>query len=225
MPNARVKFRSAFFGALTAGFLWETTNLLFASFAGLTTRYTAIYSSFAIVLVFMIWLYLSWLILLIGASIAYHHQHPQQLRRPQDILPLGADMHERLALQAMVNIARASDGPSGTNPTLEDLARTQQVPAEALERVLGVLEADGLVCRTNDLPACFLPARPVDRIHLNEILRGSRETQDGLDEPVEKLFQEIDHSYYSALGKRTLAEFLRQYDNENQGHQREDSLI
>jgi len=225
VPNSRVKFRSAFFGALTAGFLWETMNLLFASFAGVTTRYTAIYSSFAIVLVFMIWLYLSWLILLIGASIAYHHQHPQQLRRPQDILPLSTRMHEQLALQAMVDIVHASDGLSGRIPTLEDLARARQVPVEVLSRVLGVLEADGLVCRSSDLPACFLPARPSDRIRLNEILRGSRETQDGLDEPVEKLLQDLDRNYHSALGKQTLAEFLSQYDNENQGRQREDSLI
>jgi membrane protein len=61
VPNTRVKIKSAFFGALVAGFLWESVGVFFTSFVGASTSYTAIYSGFAIVLMFMIWLYLSWL--------------------------------------------------------------------------------------------------------------------------------------------------------------------
>lgn len=46
--------------------------------AGTSTRYAAIYSSFAILL-FLIWLYVSWLILLVGADVAFYRQHPQYL--------------------------------------------------------------------------------------------------------------------------------------------------
>ena len=77
VPNTRVKPLSALYGAIVAGLLWRWTGILFAGFAGGSTSYTAIYSGFAILLLFMIWLYLGWMILLIGASIAYYHQHPE----------------------------------------------------------------------------------------------------------------------------------------------------
>jgi membrane protein len=212
VPNTRVRFRSAFFGALTAGFLWESSSLLFASLVGGSTRYAAIYSSFAIMLVFMIWLYLSWLILLIGASIAYHHQHPQQLPRQEDKLPFSTRKHEQLALRTMMSIAREKDRQSEMKPTLENLARDQRVPVEVLDFVLSALEADGLIRRSNDQPPCYLPARASNRIRLIEILRGFRKAEDGLDDSVSKLLQEIDRGYESALGEQTLAEFLTQYD-------------
>ncbi|MCH7881586.1 MAG: YihY family inner membrane protein [Proteobacteria bacterium] len=222
VPNTRVRFRSAFFGALTAGFLWESSSLLFASLIGGSTRYTAIYSSLAIMLVFMIWLYLSWLILLIGASIAYHHQHPQQLRRQQDKLPFSTRQHEQLALRVMMSIAREHDSQSEMKPTLENLASDQQVPVEVLDFVLGALEADGLIRRSSGQPLCYLPARSSNCIRLIEIFRGLRKVEDGLDDPVSRLLQEIDYGYESALGEQTLADFLTQYDK---GHRGEDSLI
>jgi membrane protein len=105
VPNTRVKIKSAFFGAVVAGLLWESVGVLFTSFVGASTSYTAIYSGFAIVLMFMVWLYLSWLILLVGATIAYYHQHPERLKWQQAATRLSARMREQVALQVMRNIA------------------------------------------------------------------------------------------------------------------------
>ncbi|MCK4705250.1 MAG: YihY/virulence factor BrkB family protein, partial [Gammaproteobacteria bacterium] len=79
VPNTKVKIRSALIGAFIAGVLWETTGWLFASFVVNSGNYTVVYSSFAVLVLFMIWLYLSWLILLIGAAISYYHQHPNKI--------------------------------------------------------------------------------------------------------------------------------------------------
>jgi membrane protein len=77
LPNTKVKFSSALVGGIFAGVLWETTGWAFASFIVSSTKYAAIYSGFAILVMFMIWLYLSWLILLVGAQISYYHQQAQ----------------------------------------------------------------------------------------------------------------------------------------------------
>lgn len=79
VPNTTVKIRSALTGAFIAGILWETAGALFASFVVNSGNYTIVYSSFAVLILFMIWLYLSWLILLIGAAISYYHQHPNKI--------------------------------------------------------------------------------------------------------------------------------------------------
>ena len=107
VPNTKVQLSSALYGAVIAGALWETSGVLFTSFIGGSTSYTAIYSGLAILLVFMIWLYLSWIILLIGASISFYHQNPEQLKWKQENTHLSGRMRDQLALQAMVNIARA----------------------------------------------------------------------------------------------------------------------
>ena len=222
VPNTRVKFRSAFFGALTAGFLWESLSLLFASLVDGSTHYTAIYSSFAIMLVFMIWLYLSWLILLIGASIAYHHQHPLQLIQLKDTPPNSPRQNEQLALQVMMSIVRANDSQSEIKPTLDYLARDQQVPVEMIEPVLSGLKSDNLVSHSKDIPPCYLLARPSDHIRLKDILRGSRKVEDNFDDPVVDLLQNIELAYDSVLGEQTLVEFMAQYKD---GNRDEDSLI
>ena len=79
MPNTRVRVSAAFVGAAVAGLLWNTAGWAFASFVVSSTQYTAIYSAFAALIIFMIWLYVSWLILLIGANIAFYYQHPEYL--------------------------------------------------------------------------------------------------------------------------------------------------
>ncbi|MDZ7810879.1 MAG: YhjD/YihY/BrkB family envelope integrity protein [Arhodomonas sp.] len=92
VPNTRVRPAAAFAGALVAGVLWQSTGWVFASFVAGSTRYTAIYSAFAALILFMIWLYLSWLILLLGASVAVscpesvpaapaHRRHPPEPAR------------------------------------------------------------------------------------------------------------------------------------------------
>ena len=96
----------------------------------------------------MIWVYMSWLILLIGSSIAYYHQRPERLRWRNENVHLSARMREQLALQLMLNISRSHDQQSNTESSIENLARYQQVPVEILRRMLNALEADDLVRRS-----------------------------------------------------------------------------
>lgn len=79
VPQARVKARAALMGGLVAGFLWQTLSYGFAAFVAGATNYNAIYSSFAIIIFVLIWLYVGWLILLAGCQIAYYVQHPSRM--------------------------------------------------------------------------------------------------------------------------------------------------
>jgi membrane protein len=106
VPNTRVRFRSAMIGALAAAFLWQTVGWMFARFMVSSTQYTAVYSSLAILILFMIWVYIAWLILLIGASIAFYHQHPEYLTIRSRELRLSNRLRERLALLVAGHIVR-----------------------------------------------------------------------------------------------------------------------
>ena len=68
IPNTKVKLLSALYGAVVATILWKLIGSLFTAFIVDSTNYTAIYSGFAILIIFMIWIYMSWLIILTGGE-------------------------------------------------------------------------------------------------------------------------------------------------------------
>jgi membrane protein len=80
VPNTRVRLKPAALAGVLAGAAWAAVGALFTSFVVNVTRDEAIYSGFAIVLAAMIWLQLSWLILLLGAQLAFYLQNPEHLR-------------------------------------------------------------------------------------------------------------------------------------------------
>ena len=62
-------------GAAIAGILWEVGKNLFANSVGTSVRYSTIYGSLAVVPIFLIWLYITWIIVLLGLEISFTHQH------------------------------------------------------------------------------------------------------------------------------------------------------
>ena len=66
MPNVKVRFGAAVAGGILAGIAWEISGWAFASFVAASAQYSAVYSGLAIIVLFMMWTYYSWLIYLIG---------------------------------------------------------------------------------------------------------------------------------------------------------------
>jgi membrane protein len=169
IPNTRVRFGPALAGGAVGGILWQTAGWAFAAFAAGSTNYSAIYSSFAILILFMIWIYLSWLILLVGASVAFYLQNPQYVALSGDEPRLSNRMRERLALAVMARVAE--NFVAGRPPwTLQGLAQSLRVPQPAMERILAGLEAGNVLMENNDDPPGYLPARALDALSVRELL-------------------------------------------------------
>ena len=212
VPNTRVRFRSALTGGLVAGVLWEASGWGFASFVVKSAKYTAIYSGFAILIMFMIWLYLSWLIVLVGASVAYYHQHPESVTSYRRELRLSNRMQEKLALLVMFLVGNNyyDNLPA---LTLEEFAQSLNVPMEALEPIMEALEGYGLLSQTANEPPTYLPARPLDTAELKDVLdavRGANEIVDlkpqseSAELAVDQLVDHIDQAMAGALRGSTL---------------------
>ena len=147
VPNTRVKLRSALVGALIAGLLWQAIGQLFATFMSGSTKYAAIYAGLAILILFMIWLYTAWLILLIGANIAFYHQYPEYLGSRARDLRLSNRLRERLGLviAARVVTAHFSKDPPWT---ADGLAHAVGMPFTNVRNLLRILEGAGVLVRT-----------------------------------------------------------------------------
>ena len=169
VPHTRVRLRPALTGGLVAGVLWNAVGWLFAAFVSQASRYTAIYSGFATPILFMIWLYVGWLILLVGASIAFYRQHPEYLSGRQLTSHLSSADRERLALHAVCLIGERFYG-GGRPPDAEALSQHLLAPASAVEEVLDPLQRRGIVACNDADPPCYRPGCPWETTSVNDVL-------------------------------------------------------
>lgn len=169
MPNTRVRIVPALVGATVAGVLWQALGWGLAAFIASSTKYTAIYAGFAIVIFSMIWLYLNWLIVLVGASIACYHQYPALLVTPRREFRLSNRVKEKLALLVVTFIGRNfyTNAPAWS---LESLAGRIGVPALSVETVLTAIQRAGYITETADDPPRYIPARSFETIPVKELL-------------------------------------------------------
>ncbi len=212
MPNTNVRFASALVGGLAGGFLWATAGVIFAAFLANTTNIQAIYASFAIAIFALIWLYLNWLILLIGAQLAFYFQNPAYLRIGRREPRLSNAMRERLALNTMLLVGVAFRD-SAKNIDLRELAKKLRIPSITIAPIIAGLEDNGLLTTTekDDL----LPGREMTHISLGDIfdvVRVDGETGSHEDprwnSHVESLGTNIDEAIRQTLSQRSLADFI-----------------
>jgi len=212
MPNTKVAVRSALVGGLAGGIMWATLGMVFAAFLANSARTQAIYASFAIAITTLIWLYLNWIILLIGSQIAFYFQNPAYLRIGRREPRLSNAMRERVALNIMFLIGKEFRNPV-LGVTLSSLSRALRIPSITLAPIAAGLESNGLI--TTNENECLLPGREMSRIALSDILAVVR--RDGetgsfrdpkWDSPIELLGKSLDDAVAATLSEQTLAELL-----------------
>ena len=207
VPNTRVHFQSAVVGGVVAGVAWQAASLAFASFAVNASRYEAIYSSFAIGILLLIWLYINWIILLSGASISYYHQHEQAISSRREVRS-SPQVEERLALALMERVAKAFD--QGDEPPRQELlALDFGIPGDITQSVSDKLIRAGILHPGGDDGEELIPARSLDRIRLVDILSAVRADEDGLL----RRLPDVDAPQVEELADtrltRTLADWVR----------------
>ncbi len=216
IPNTLVKFTSALFGAFITTILWKISGSIFATFIVDSTNYTAIYSGFAILIIFMIWIYVNWLIILAGASFAYYHQHPDRISNKSQIIRLSCRLREKLALTIMQLIA--SSFQHNEKPwSLKKLTKKIRISETALQLVISSLLNNKLLTTSGDNNQYYIPSQSLENISLAMILHAVRsaeespslhpedvETVDQVNQMIEKLNTAIDQ----AVDHKTLKDLI-----------------
>jgi len=171
IPNTRVTLRAALIGGIVAGIGWLATGLIFASFVKTTGGTLVIYAGFAIVIVALIWLYISWLVLLLGAQLAFYVQNPQYLRPGHGEIRLNAGLRERVALSIMYLIV-SDFGSTRPRWSTNRLAEHLELPGAALGPIVTALEQRQLLVIADD--DTWLPARDPAVIELADVFDAIR---------------------------------------------------
>ena len=211
IPNVKVGYRSALAGGIFAGIAWQLTGWWFASFVASSGQYSAIYSGFAAIVLFMFWMYLSWLIFLVGGAVSYYHQNPRRMLYREEPV-FNERLKERLAFSVMY-LAGRDFLKGGAYWTDEALAKELNAPLTAVQDTLASLTEAGLLIEADDTERRYLPARDLGAIHLTDVLdsvrtcgvsRGAFEARPPGVEEVDPVMKRVDDAVKAAIAGETL---------------------
>ncbi|SFR55863.1 tRNA-processing RNAse BN [Marinobacter daqiaonensis] len=207
IPNTNVKLRYALIGGLIAGVAWQTAGLVFASFVAGSAKYAAIYSSFAIGIILLIWLYINWMILLLGSSIAFYLQNPGSVSKRREV-DLSPELQEQVALVLMWKVCKPfSEGNKA--PQQEKLEQEMRVPGEVTRRISDKLIRQGLLNLAGSSGDRLVPGRALELIRVGDVLDAARKDEEGLVPSLPHVLPKELSAYVVGARDRTFAELLK----------------
>ncbi len=174
VPNTRVKIPYAFLGGVVAGTLWNLASWAYVTFQFGILRYKLIYLTLAQAPLLLAWIFISWVILLFGAELAFAYQNEKTFAMERLAAGASHAYREAVALRAMLEMAwRFDTGAPGLETA--HAGEAWNVPTRLINETIDQLERAGLVRRCATEPATFQPARSINKITLGDIVHALRE--------------------------------------------------
>jgi len=200
MPNVRVRFHAALMGGLVGGTLWQLNSVLNALYVSRVVAYSKIYGSLGIIPVFLLGVYFSWLIVLLGAEVSFATQSMRiylQQRASKEIDEAG---REALACRIVLEACRRFLN-SASPPTAEELVARLQAPLDTVNQLVQRLVEGGVLAEVVNSERKLMPARPPESMTVADVLhvvRTARGTpRDELDndgkEPIGRVLLDLEN--------------------------------
>lgn len=169
VPNTAVRWTSALVAGVVAALAWKVMGWGVATFVTNANSNTVIYSAFASVILFLLWIYFSWLVVLLGASISFHLQNPHTPAHRSGWKSLSSRDRINIGCAVMLSIARryrCGEGGCSRAELTEQLSTSGMV----VNDVLQCLMQAGWVLQSETQPKRYLPTRPAELMWLDELL-------------------------------------------------------
>jgi len=178
MPNTRVKFVPALVSGIICGSIWEGAFRIYTDFNIGLTKYNTIYGTFAVLPIFIIWLYISWLIVLIGAQLSYAIQNVRSYQQEVNFYDVGYDQKEEMALNIMLKISALFNNGQA-HMGVEELSDTLDVPVRLVREITQKLCDRGLLQEIFGDEITFQPSMNVGLITVLDVCHALRHEDAG----------------------------------------------
>jgi membrane protein len=172
MPNTKVNFSSALIAGVIAGTIYQIAQWAYITFQVGMARYNAIYGSFAALPLFLIWIQLSWLIVLFGAEISFAYQYVDTYDFEPDRRYISPAFKKLLSLQVsrlIISTFLKADPPLSAI----SISKTLQIPIRLVEQILEELVEAGILSDTDvkkNKEMSYQPARDINAITINTVI-------------------------------------------------------
>ena len=175
LPRTNVNWGAAILGALVTGLLIEGIKFAFVTYAQkiMFQSYSGVYGQVGLIPLALVWIYTSWLLVLLGAEIAHSLQN-LQLLEAEDRRQRGEEpINGLLAAQLLAAVAGAHDSGKAGLPK-ERLATEFGLTPDIIGRVVDRLKSRGLIAEVHGDINGYIPGRAADTITLDDVLKAFR---------------------------------------------------
>ncbi|MBX7115381.1 MAG: YihY/virulence factor BrkB family protein [Myxococcaceae bacterium] len=205
-PHAPVRWRSALSGGLIAGGAWEIARNSYSSIAGAVFSANPVYGALGIAPLFLMWIYVSWCLVIFGARLAYAVEHAGYR---SELLHLHSHPRARELIGAgLAKAVAAAVLNSSKGPTVKSAAKSLDIPAQLVAEVADALIRQGLLSMAED--GELKPTRSPETLTLADISMAVGGTLAPMtqDAPMKKdngfqeltsIFATADQASYAAL--------------------------
>ena len=214
LPNTKVRLAPGLISGLVAALLWLLWQKAYMSLQFGVARYNAIYGTFASVPIFLAWLYTSWVIVLLGAELAFALQNASTYRMESAADSASAKSKFILIVSVILHAAEALAG--GPRFDTGAYARKHRVPIRLLNEMVRILVSRGLLAETAGQEGCFVLLKAPETIHVRDLVgivaqEGAQPEALGLtklDLPVERVLKDLESNLAQSIGDVTIKDLL-----------------
>lgn len=185
LPNTTVTWRAAIIGTTVTAFLLETLKWIVVTFAKtvLLASYSGVYGPIALVPMLLLWIYIAWVLILLGVEIGHAVQNLRRLEAQDHRRPGDEPVNGLVAIQLLAAVA--GDHERGGRGLASDaLAQEFDLSPEVVERICHRLKERGLIAEVQGDKQGFIPGRAATAITVADVMAAFRstdlETADGL---------------------------------------------
>ncbi len=214
IPNTRVRFWPALGAGVVAGAIWQLAQWAYVTFQFGFSKYNAIYGSFAQLPLFLIWVYVSWVIVLVGAELCYAFQNLKTVEKASRFSNISMKERQLAGLSAAAALTRAFYSQNGA-PSLDELAQELDLPENLLTDALETLRRAGLAGQVErDEQERFVLLQPPERVRAKDVLEAFlKDGAGGFDlvhspdfKALEEALRSMDAAVAASEGNKNLVE-------------------
>lgn len=211
MPNTKVKTRNAFTGGMIAGTAFMLFQSIYFALQSSLSNYNAIYSTFAAIPLFLIWLQASWQIVLFGSELSFAYQNINKYEYERLAGSMSYEFRKKVMILVMYEIVDHFLKHDGAVSS-EKIANNLQLPLRTVRDVIfSLLNADlilAIVSKDDDKTHFYVPSRDVHNLRVFDIIKGTEtvgsvtkemETNPNL-EPISAIIAKFDDSIINSDG-------------------------
>ncbi len=182
MPNVRVSLRASLPAGLVAAVLWEALKFGYGAYMRNASHYGTLYGSLAAVPFFLIWVYVSWLVVLFGAQLAFARDAAQDFRLEMGAMAAGLQERLRAGMHIALDAVRCYRDEQRP-PNLVHLSRRLRLPLRLVMNIAETLVDGGVLHQLSSdrREMLLVPARSPERISVYDLytcVAGNRAARD-----------------------------------------------
>jgi membrane protein len=212
LPNTKVQVKAAISGAALAGLVWVIAKIFYGYCVTQMGLYRSLYGMMALIPITVMWIHITWLIVLFGLQLTFTTQHLSTLDAAEIAASRKTQEHFIANDMTVFNILReiAEGFENNQGPVTGEVICTKlDMPAEFGERILNRLVDSELIVKTAEPKTGFVPAKDPANIKLSDIAKVVSEAgfaQSLTDQP--SALEQIAQKQNSNLDKYTLKQIL-----------------